>query len=120
MRAALAAMAILTCLLPVAASPASQPIYVVGQVWKYHTRPGDTSSLLRIADIDVVDVKPARTIHHSSVIGVHLGATGTATTVKHLSESQETLGRSVIELTNSDAPAMTLMEPACTSQTQFR
>ena len=95
-------MVILTCLLQVAASPVSQPIYAVGQIWKYHTRPEDPSSLLRIAGIEAVAVNPARTIYHISVIRVHLEASSTATAINHLPVTQETLDRSVTELTNSD------------------
>ena len=77
--------------------------YAKGQVWKYHTRPQDPSSLIKIGEIEQgVGAIPAP-IYHISVTGVHLGNADTLTSIGHLPVSGATLDGSVTELTNSDA-----------------
>lgn len=74
--------------------------YAVGQVWEYHTRPGDAGSLLKIQGIE-----PFGEAHvfHISVVGVHYGDDDSAKDVAHLPVSRETLDQSVTRLSAADA-----------------
>jgi hypothetical protein len=98
MRVALTAM-----LLFLAAAAAPSRDYESGQVWKYHARAGDASSLLRIDSIEHPDAKSGGPIYHISVIGVHLGILGKTTSIDHLPVSQTSLDASVTELATSTA-----------------
>jgi hypothetical protein len=77
-------------------------VYAVGQVWQYHTRPGDEGSLLKIQSIEGgEDGAPA--IHHISIIGVHIGPNGVIGVIAHAPVSTATLDQSVTELVKSSA-----------------
>jgi hypothetical protein len=99
MRAVLTAMLLFLA----AAAPASSRDYESGQVWKYHARAGDPSSLLRIDSIEYPDAKSGEPVYHISVIGVHLGMAGKSASIDHLPVSQTSLDASVTELTRSTA-----------------
>ena len=80
-----------------AATPPSP--YQAGQIWEYHTRPGDEGSLLKIQSIerDPAYAKLAP-IYHITVIGVHLGGVLVGSNVGHLPVSSHTLDVSVTRL----------------------
>lgn len=77
--------------------------YAVGQVWRYHVKPGDEASTLQINKIDQ-DPKLGA-IFHISVFGLHISnprvAGGVLTELPHLPVSKETLDSSVESLTNT-------------------
>jgi hypothetical protein len=101
MRAIFAALVLLAVVaLGAAAQPATHD-YAVGQVWKYHTQPGDADSLIRIGAIEESPV--VGTIYHIGVIGVHVPGMNVPTTIGHLPVSRHTLDMSVTELTKSEA-----------------
>ncbi len=98
------AAAIMPMIIALAASADETPrIYAKGQVWKYHTRPQDPSSLVKISEIGPGVGAIPGPIYHISVIGVHFGNAALPTTIGHLPVSRTTLDKSVAELTNSDA-----------------
>lgn len=74
--------------------------YEEGQVWTYHTRSGDESSLLQINRIDTHE--RLGSIFHVSILSVRLPPHGTAepftTDLPHCPVSRETLDKSVIAL----------------------
>ena len=80
------------------------PAYAAGQVWTYHTRPGDDGSLLKIQQ---VEDDPALTklgpIYHISIIRVHLGPTRGLNEIGHSPVSKETLDKSVVALVKTEA-----------------
>ena len=79
----------------------SQHDYAEGQVWEYHTRPGDEGSLLRIQKVEQLDkIGP---VYHISVIGVHFVRAPLTGQVQHLPVSQATLDASVTRLSSSTA-----------------
>ena len=85
---------LLLALAPVAAAaPPSR--YKEGQVWAYHTRPGDEGSLLKIQRIEQA---PSGTIYHLSVIGFRFHTPGYEGVLPHEPVSQQTLDNSVAEL----------------------
>lgn len=79
--------------LSAAAPPAP---YQAGQVWEYHTRPGDDGSLLKIQSVetDPADAKKAP-IYHITVIGVHFHGSPLAGAIGHLPVAGSTLDASV-------------------------
>jgi hypothetical protein len=80
-----------------ATSPESN--YVPGQVWEYHTRPGDEGSLLRIQKIEQLDkIGP---VYHISIIGVHFIRAPLTSELQHLPVSRQTLDASVTRLSPS-------------------
>ena len=87
----------------IAAAPERRPAYADGQVWSYHTRLEDQSSLLKINKIEGGSGSMVGPIYHISVVGVHLGGSATTTAIHHLPVSRETLDDSVVALTTSSA-----------------
>jgi hypothetical protein len=77
-------------LLPAAAAEPAR--YQAGQVWEYHTRPGDEGSLLRIQRVE--DWPGGGKVYHISVIGVRLGGIANQE-IQHLPVSAATLDASV-------------------------
>jgi hypothetical protein len=79
--------------------------FTPGQVWSYHTRPGEEESRLTICRIDN---EPAGAIVHVYLDGVRLrnpGApTGETTAVSHMPFALASVRDSVRELLASDAP----------------
>ena len=61
------------CLALACLSAAAPQKYAEGQIWEYHTRPGDAGSLLKIQQIDndpaFATLGP---VYHISIIGFHL------------------------------------------------
>jgi len=85
----------------IGAAPAPHAPYSVGQVWSYHTRPGELFSLLRINRIQLESRAGPLPIYHISIVGVHLGGSSKPNVIDHLPVSRETLDASVIHLVNS-------------------
>lgn len=79
--------------------------YAVGQVWAYHTRPGDAGSLLKI---QAIERDPAALrggpIYHISVIGVHFADPAIAPILPHLPVGRATLDASVTQQAAPDVP----------------
>jgi hypothetical protein len=82
---------------------ASARDYAAGQVWTYHTKPGDEGSTLQINKVEQ-DPKLGA-IYHISVFGLHISnprvAGGVLTQLPHLPVSKETLDKSVDSLTHA-------------------
>jgi len=77
--------------------------YAAGQVWTYHTRPGENESTLQINKIEQ-DPKLGP-IFHISVFGVHLSspsfAVQLAADLPHLPVSKKTLDQSVVAISSN-------------------
>lgn len=76
-----------------------------GQVWTYHTRPGEEESRLTIVKVEPHD--KLGTIVHIQVNGIAQKpppARGLNSVIHHMPFAEEAIGRSVIELAASDAP----------------
>ena len=87
--------------LGVMGATAPSPEYAAGQVWEYHTRPGDEGSLLRIQKIEQLEkIGP---VYHISVIGVHFARAPLNGVLQHLPVSKATLDASVTHLSSSTA-----------------
>lgn len=99
-RLVLAIAVVFTTLAPMVAAAANQPIYAEGQIWAYHTRPEDPSSLIKINKIEVDPASAVTPIYHICVVMVHIGGSATPKSIAHLPVSRQTLDSSVI------APAM--------------
>jgi hypothetical protein len=100
-RIILAAIILPALLAVAAAAQPSQRLYAKGQVWKYHTRPQDPLSLIKIGEME--DGAGAGPVYHISVIGVHFQGIETTGTIGHLPVSRASLDKSVTELTKSNA-----------------
>ena len=73
--------------------------YIVGQVWEYHTRPGDEASLLKIQMIDHDPAFAARgPIYHISIIGFHLPTDRLTPVIPHAPVTGAVLDASVTRL----------------------
>ena len=90
-------------LLTMGASSAHE--YATGQVWTYHTRPGEQSSRLQINKVEQ-DPKLG-TIFHISVFGIRVLNPRTQSVftneLPHLPVSKETLDKSVVSLSSDPA-----------------
>ncbi|HTU11719.1 MAG TPA: hypothetical protein VMG08_12575 [Allosphingosinicella sp.] len=92
---------------PIAPEPSR---YFDGQVWEYHTRPGEERSLLKIQRIETYPGNPDGSdgkVYHISVVGVRLGGATAPMTLQHLPVSSRTLDASVTRLAtwNADFPS---------------
>ena len=76
--------------------------YAAGQVWRYHARPQDVGSLLKIQRIDAGPAGGRGLIYHISIIGVHIGPGGVIGEIAHTPVSRETLDGSVTDLVDTD------------------
>jgi hypothetical protein len=85
---------------PMVAAAAKPSVYAEGQIWAYHTRPEDPSSLLKIDKIEVDPASAETPIYHICVVMVHIGGSSAPKSIGHLPVSRQTLDSSVI------APAM--------------
>lgn len=92
-------------LVPIMAPAASAQPYRAGQVWEYHTRPGEAGSLLKIVKVDV-DPQLGE-IFHLRVIGVKVMNPNTpgklSTELPHVPVSRKTLDSSVTRLSHATA-----------------
>ena len=81
-----------------------------GQVWRYHTRPGEDSSTLTVLRVETHPT--AGVVVHIAVDGVRVRtpAGGTATELGHLPLAEEALRRSVTEKVRDGAPTDRGME----------
>jgi hypothetical protein len=93
-------------LLTMGASSAHE--YATGQVWTYHTRPGEQSSRLQINKVEQ-DPKLG-TIFHISVFGIRVLNPRTQSVftneLPHVPVSKETLDKSVVSLSSDPARAV--------------
>jgi hypothetical protein len=77
--------------------------YAEGQVWEYHTRPGEEGSLLKIQKIETLpELAADGPVYHISLIGLHLGP-GLGGMLQHAPVSRETLDASVTRLSTAHA-----------------
>jgi hypothetical protein len=82
---------------------ANPPAYAEGQIWQYHSRPGEDGSLIKIAKIEKDPARFAgRAVYHISIIGVRMGPAGGSTEIAHLPVSVETLDKSVTNLVQAN------------------
>jgi hypothetical protein len=95
LRTAMAGL-MLACL--TAAAP-PRPPYAEGQVWEYHTRPGDEGSLLRIQKIE--NLEGFGRVYHISIIGVHFAGLPLSGQLQHAPVSDQSLDVSVTRLSGS-------------------
>lgn len=72
--------------------------YAAGQVWAYHTRPGDEGSLLKIQRIETLSGAGRGPIYHISVIRFRLRNGDMTPALEHSPVSRETLDASVTAL----------------------
>lgn len=72
--------------------------YEEGQVWAYHTRPGDEGSLMKIQKIERSDAFPDGPIYHISVIDFRVEDPRLSTELPHAPVSRATLDQSVTNL----------------------
>lgn len=79
-------------------SAAAAERYQPGQVWRYHTRPQDEGSRLKIQRIEVAD---GTAIYHIALSSIRL-RNGQFSSVQHLPVSLATLDVSVTELSRDD------------------
>jgi hypothetical protein len=83
-----------------------------GQVWIYHTRPGEEDSRLMVIKVEPHD--KLGTIVHIRVEGVAQtnphAPLGVSRVINHMPFAAEAIGKSVIELTASDVPVPTSFE----------
>jgi hypothetical protein len=85
------------------ATPQNPP-YAEGQVWEYHTRPGDEGSLLRIQKIENLEAFAATgPIYHISIIGLHFAGLPVDGKVQHAPVSKQSLDASVTHLSSAAA-----------------
>ena len=70
--------------------------YQVGQVWSYHTRPGEEKSRLLILKVEEIENKEARVLVHVYVGNVSVRSMVPA--VPHMVFSEDAIDNSVIEL----------------------
>jgi hypothetical protein len=100
---------LMTALLMMVGAAAQSPptdLYAEGQVWEYHTRPGEEGSLLKIQRIEPYPNAPAGDallVYHISVIGARLGPQRVPTDLPHFPVSQVTLDASVTRRSQSEA-----------------
>ena len=110
---AVAAVLLLQLLvLSLPAGPVLAADYAAGQIWSYHTRPGEEDSRLYIVRIDrELSAKP---IFHIYVDGLKLKnplmTGGIQDHLPHAPVSQESLDASVVALLKSDAPMPNIAE----------
>jgi len=104
MRAIALALSLLAPTVPSANAPGLDR-YATGQVWAYHTRPGDEGSLLKIQAIER-DPGAIRgsLIYHISIIGVHFRDREVAPALPHVPVSRAALDASVTEQAQSAEP----------------
>ena len=86
-----------------AAGPTPRRVYTDGQVWAYHTRKEDASSLLKIIKVERSSVAGTGLIYHICVVGVHIGGSATTNVIGHLPVSGQTLDNSVTKIVSSPA-----------------
>jgi hypothetical protein len=83
-----------------------------GQVWTYHTRPGEEDSRLLVVKVEPHD--KLGTIVHIRVEGVAQknphAPEGVSSVIHHMPFAAEAISKSVIELTASDVPVPTSFE----------
>ena len=77
--------------------------YAAGQVWEYHTRPGDEGSLLKIQRIETAPGDKRGSIYHISIIRFRLSNAAMTPTLQHSPVSRETLDASVSQLGDQSA-----------------
>lgn len=91
--------------LPAAAQEAPEPSrYAEGQVWEYHTRPGEEASRLRIQRIEPWPGGGPDSdgrVYHVTVIGVRLAGAPDPMALQHLPVSRATLDASVTRLSEA-------------------
>jgi hypothetical protein len=77
---------------------ASSPRYRVGQVWRYHTRPGEEASRAIVGRIEKIE--GIGSVVHVKLTGLRLrGPQGVATVIFHAPVAERQLSASVSELT---------------------
>lgn len=87
-----------------AATVPPHPTYAEGQVWEYHTLPGDEGSLLRIQKIEILpEVTNDGPVYHISIIGLHIAGFPDSKQLQHAPVSRQSLDVSVTRLSSSQA-----------------
>jgi hypothetical protein len=80
--------------------------FAEGQVWSYHTRPGETGSTILINKIEIHPV--LKTIYHIGIFVARVkdpwAPSGVATRLPHFPVSTQTLEKSCIELIGHAEP----------------
>jgi hypothetical protein len=87
-------------------SPVVARDFVAGQVWSYHTRPGEEASLVLV---DLVEAVPKLgTVYHISVLRVHLPSwkdnSRPETDLPHFPVLKETLEKSLVAYVGQRSP----------------
>lgn len=88
-----------TCEAPI---PATDPEFRVGQVWSYHTRPGDEGSTVSIYKIEAIG--KVGEIIHVRVDGLHIhnGRGDEVPSVQHMPFQRKAFAESVVQLIRTD------------------
>jgi len=93
----------LACIIVLNAAPAWAQTYAEGQVWEYHTRPGEEKSLLQIRKIDTID--QVGQVFHISIVGLQVAVPQRPdvrlTELPHVPVSRQTLDQSVTKLSKT-------------------